>query len=98
MSLRAILLDIDGTLVDSNDAHAAAWSEASAEFGYDRPASFFRPLIGMGGDHVLPKIDEALDEDENPGKAIAARRVRSFPRSTYRQSPQRRARKRSSNI
>ncbi len=78
MSLRAILLDIDGTLVDSNDAHAAAWSEASVEFGYDRPASFFRPLIGMGGDHVLPRIDPALKDDDNPGKAIAARRGEIF--------------------
>ena len=26
MKLKAVLLDIDGTLVDSNDAHAQAWS------------------------------------------------------------------------
>jgi phosphoglycolate phosphatase-like HAD superfamily hydrolase len=26
-SLKAVLLDVDGTLVDSNDAHAQAWLE-----------------------------------------------------------------------
>ena len=27
-NLRGVILDIDGTLVDSNDAHALAWVEA----------------------------------------------------------------------
>jgi beta-phosphoglucomutase-like phosphatase (HAD superfamily) len=30
---RAVLFDVDGTLVDSNDAHAHAWVEAFAEQG-----------------------------------------------------------------
>jgi beta-phosphoglucomutase-like phosphatase (HAD superfamily) len=34
MTRKAALLDIDGTLVDSNDAHALAWVETLAEFGY----------------------------------------------------------------
>ena len=72
--IKAVLLDIDGTLVDSNAAHAATWSAASALFGYDKPASFFQPLIGMGGDRVLPLIDPALSDGEDPGKAITAER------------------------
>ena len=32
--VRAVLFDIDGTLVDSNDAHAHAWVKAFAEAGY----------------------------------------------------------------
>jgi beta-phosphoglucomutase-like phosphatase (HAD superfamily) len=35
--LKAVLLDIDGTLVDSNAVHAQTWSSASAEYGYKKP-------------------------------------------------------------
>ena len=72
--LKAVLLDIDGTLVDSNAVHAATWSASSAMHGYERPESFFKPLIGMGGDRVLALIDPALTEDGEPGKSIAAKR------------------------
>jgi beta-phosphoglucomutase-like phosphatase (HAD superfamily) len=34
MPLKGLILDIDGTLVLSNDAHTQAWVEAFAEFGY----------------------------------------------------------------
>lgn len=80
--LRAVLLDIDGTLVESNEAHAAAWADACAAFGYDRSIAFFRPLIGMGGDQVLPKISADLDSDRDPGKALASRRSEIF-KETY---------------
>ena len=47
MPYRAVLLDVDGTLVDSNDAHAHAWVDALAESG--RRVDFLRarPLVGM---------------------------------------------------
>ena len=41
--LRAALLDIDGTLVDSNDAHAQAWVETLAEAGHHVPFERVRP-------------------------------------------------------
>lgn len=50
---RGVLLDIDGTIVDSNDAHAQAWARALAEGGYDIDINAIRPLIGMGGDKLL---------------------------------------------
>jgi beta-phosphoglucomutase-like phosphatase (HAD superfamily) len=77
-----ILLDLDGTLVDSNAFHAAAWSEASRLYGYDKDEAFFRPLIGMGGDRVLRLIDPALTDTSGPGKAMAAARAKIF-RSDY---------------
>ncbi|MEO8191656.1 MAG: hypothetical protein ABI682_15085 [Acidobacteriota bacterium] len=40
-----MLLDLDGCLVDSNDAHAEAWSRALSRFGRDIPASI-RPHVG----------------------------------------------------
>lgn len=35
MALQGVILDVDGTLVLSNDAHAQAWVEAFAAFGYE---------------------------------------------------------------
>src|SRR6266566_5429923 len=50
---RAVILDVDGTLVDSNDAHAKAWVEALAAYGYTVPFEKVRPLIGKGGDTLI---------------------------------------------
>jgi len=49
----AVLLDLDGCLVDSNDAHARAWSDAFARFGRRVPASRIRGHIGKGGQELL---------------------------------------------
>ena len=74
----AVLFDIDGTLIDSNDAHARAWSAAFAEAGFAIPFDRIRPLIGMGGDRVLPALVEGLSVDTEPGASIAAARGRIF--------------------
>ena len=81
MPYRVVLLDVDGTLVDSNDAHAHAWVEALAESG--RRVDFLRarPLVGMGSDKVLPAlIGVAADSAE--GAQIVARRGEIF-RANY---------------
>jgi len=49
----AVLLDLDGCLIDSNDAHARAWSDALARFGRRVPASRIRIHIGKGGKEML---------------------------------------------
>ena len=74
MALKAVILDIDGTLVLSNDAHAQAWVDAFKAYGYDVPFEKVRPLIGMGGDQVLPKMVPGLNDEEGDGKAIAQKR------------------------
>lgn len=79
--LRAALLDIDGTLIDSNNAHAQSWVEALEAHGISVPFSKVRPLIGMGGDRLLPAV-AAIEEDSVHGKAIAKTRERIF-RETY---------------
>ena len=71
--LRGVLLDIDGTLLDSNDAHAAAFTRAFAEHGLDIPFEHVRPLVGMGGDKLLPSLI-GLERNEIDGEAIAARK------------------------
>ena len=74
MKLQAVILDIDGTLTLSNDAHAQAWVEAFAAYGYDVPFDKVRPLIGMGGDQVIPKMVSELSDEAGDGKKIAQRR------------------------
>ncbi|MBH8554653.1 HAD family hydrolase [Nostocaceae cyanobacterium CENA357] len=74
MAVEVVILDIDGTLVLSNDAHAQAWIETFAKYGYEVPFEQVRPLMGMGGDHVIPKLVPELNSKEGTGKAIAARR------------------------
>lgn len=76
-SFQAVIFDVDGTLVDSNDAHALAWVDALAEFGYSVPFERVRPLIGMGGDKVLP-IVAGLSSKDDKGKQVAQRREQVF--------------------
>ncbi|MEG3909458.1 HAD family hydrolase [Microcoleus sp. w2-18bC1] len=74
MQLQAVILDIDGTLTLSNDAHAQAWVEAFAAYGYEVPFEKVRPLIGMGGDKVIPKMVSGLSDEAGDGEKIAQRR------------------------
>ncbi len=62
--LRAALLDFDGTLADSNDAHARAWVETCHRDGL-REVTFeqVRPLIGMGGDKLLEALLNLASDD-----------------------------------
>ena len=75
--IRGVILDVDGTLVDSNDAHARAWVEALAEHGIDVEYEKARRLIGMGGDKLLPEI-AGLEEDSSLGEKIGETRSRIF--------------------
>lgn len=54
--LRAVIFDVDGTLVDSNDLHARAWQEAFAHFGIDMPFDRVRSQIGKGADQLIPSL------------------------------------------
>jgi len=73
----AVLLDIDGTLVDSNGAHAAAWSDAFAAYGRHHPPAEIRPLIGKGGDKLLREL-ASLDHESGEGKKISEERAEIF--------------------
>lgn len=54
--IEAVLFDVDGTLVDSNDLHAAAWQEAFRHFGIVLPYERIRGQIGKGGDNLIPSL------------------------------------------
>ena len=75
--LKGVIFDVDGTLVDSNDAHAQSWVETFAEAGYDVPFDVVRPLIGMGGDKLLPRTIGVSNESEE-GKKLTKRRSAIF--------------------
>ncbi|GAC1497621.1 MAG: HAD family hydrolase [Vulcanimicrobiaceae bacterium] len=74
-----VLLDIDGTLLDSNDAHAQSWADAFRAYGYAISAQRVRPLIGMGGDKLLKTLVPGLHpEDGSVGQKLSERRQKIF--------------------
>ncbi|MES2857189.1 MAG: HAD family hydrolase [Bdellovibrionota bacterium] len=75
--MKAVLLDVDGTLIDSNAAHARTWGDAFREFGIDADLMQIRSLVGMGGDHIVPKVS-GFDDDSGLGKKITARKDQLF--------------------
>lgn len=75
--VKAVLLDVDGTLLDSNDEHARAWVDVGREFAYDIDFDHVRWLIGMGGDKVLPAVT-TLSEESELGQRILERRGEIF--------------------
>ncbi|HEY8079294.1 MAG TPA: HAD family hydrolase [Labilithrix sp.] len=77
MGIRAVLFDIDGTLLDSNDAHAHAWLDALRGHGRDVPYDHVRSKIGMGGDKLLREL-AGIDEDSIEGRFINERRLAIF--------------------
>jgi len=84
MPERAAIFDVDGTLVDSNDAHAAAWEDVLKEFGMPRERAAIRRLIGMGGDKLLPTLT-GVASDSDLGRRITERRTRRFQEGYLRQ-------------
>ncbi len=76
-TLKGVLLDVDGTLVDSNDAHAQAWARGLADHGISVPVSAIRKLIGKGGDKLLPEV-AGIEAESALGKTIDKRRAEIF--------------------
>lgn len=75
--IHGVILDVDGTLIDSNDALAKAWLEAMAQYGHFVPYEQIRWLIGEGGDKLMPQT-LGLSSQSDEGKKISARRKAVF--------------------
>ena len=56
MTIKAVLFDIDGTLVDSNELHVDAWDSAFREGGFAVERDAIRGQIGKGGDMLVPAL------------------------------------------
>ncbi|MCG3044219.1 HAD family hydrolase [Streptomyces fenghuangensis] len=65
---RAVLFDVDGTLVDTTYLHTVAWWEALRQAGRRVPMSVIHRTIGMGSDQLLARF---LGEDRDPEEAAA---------------------------
>ncbi|HNC15458.1 MAG TPA: HAD hydrolase-like protein, partial [Solirubrobacterales bacterium] len=52
----ALIIDIDGTLVDSNYQHVIAWQEALREHGLDAEAWKIHRYVGKGGDKMIESV------------------------------------------
>lgn len=62
--IKAVIFDVDGTLVDSVDLHARAWQEALAHFGKQFDFERVRYQIGKGGDQLMPVFLSPQELDE----------------------------------
>jgi len=79
--MKTVILDIDGTLVDSNDAHAHAWVAAFAAAGITVDYDKVRRSIGMGGDKLMPAV-AGIESDSKEGQRISKARGEIF-KHTY---------------
>ena len=56
--LKAVFLDIDGTLMDTNYLHIEAWAQAFEEVGARPPRSTIHHEVGKGSDKLIPEFVE----------------------------------------
>ena len=62
--MKAILFDIDGTLVDSNDDHIQAWDEVMRDAGHAFTWQQLHDQVGKGGDNYVPALLPHVSEEE----------------------------------
>ena len=74
------LFDVDGTLIDSNAAHAEAWAQALQDHHTRVDVARIRPLIGKGGDKLLCEV-VGIEEDSPTGRSIRQRKKQIFAKS-----------------
>ncbi|MCA1691975.1 MAG: HAD family hydrolase [Actinobacteria bacterium] len=81
----AILVDVDGTLVDTNYFHAVAWWYAFQEIGEDVPMSKIHPLIGMGSDQLVERLIGRESEEASDGHSrhyeSYKKDIKAFPKA-----------------
>lgn len=74
--MRAVLFDLDGTLIDSNAAHVAVWEQVFREAGHPQDRDAIAAQIGKGGDLLVPTL--LPDAEEATCKRIGDRHGEVF--------------------
>ena len=74
-----VILDVDGTLVDSNYHHAVAWARAFAQYDLTVPLWRIHRAIGMGGDKLVAHVAGDAAE-QRLGEALRDQWTREFDR------------------
>src|SRR4051812_43414668 len=75
--IQAALFDVDGTLIDSNDSHTRAWKEILDQVGIRNTYEEIRALIGLGSDHLLPKLT-GMAAETHRAQELAERKSKVF--------------------
>ncbi len=75
--IKAVIFDVDGTLVDSNDLHVEAWREAFRCYGKEVAYDEVHKQMGKGGDQLMP-VFCSKEELEQFGTELEQRRVDLF--------------------
>src|SRR5919202_1954175 len=76
---KAVIFDVDGTLIDTVDYHAEAWVRAFRHYGVEVGYDEVRRQIGKGGDQLMP-VFLPKDRVEREGKEIEKFRTELFAR------------------
>lgn len=80
-----IILDVDGTLVDSNYLHIVAWWQAFRAAGHDVAMSDLHALVGQGADQLVSAVlgdpDDAVHRAHSRFYAPYLGQLRRFPRA-----------------
>jgi HAD superfamily hydrolase (TIGR01549 family) len=74
---KAVIFDVDGTLIDTNDLHAAAWVDAFRHFGIEVAYEDVRSQMGKGGDQLMPVFVDA-ERLKREGERIETFRTELF--------------------
>ena len=77
MAFKAVIFDVDGTLVDTNPTHAEAWQCAFERGGFDVAKERIVGEIGKGGDMLVPSVLGEVAEAEH-GETLRDYAARSF--------------------
>ena len=76
-SIKAFIFDLDGTLVDTNGAHAKAWQQSFETEGFEVSVERINAEIGKGGDHLVGDILGA-ENDQKYGEKLRQGHTKRF--------------------
>lgn len=83
MAIAGFLLDLDGTLIDSNRSHTLAWVEAFEKHGYRVAEDRLALEIGKGGDQLVGDL-LGVEAEKKAGDAIRKTQQKAFARRAGR--------------